>query len=108
MMQIEQEKLGKQLKEIFDQRTELEKTDISKHFSHVTKGSLIKTDKGYFFLSIGLGKIIVEKETVFIISPRSPLGTKLLGKKENDSVEMNGVKYVIQKLILSPFTGFIQ
>ena len=78
MMQLEQEKISKQLKEIIDQRLELEKIDILKHFSQITKGSLIKTDKGYLFLSIGLGKITIDKETVFAISPQSPLGKKLI------------------------------
>lgn len=98
MMQLEQEKLGNQLKELLEQKTELEKIDISNSHTYVAKGSLIQTDKGYFFLSIGLGKINVEGKIVFSISPRSPFGIKLLGKKGTDVVEMNGVKYKIEKL----------
>lgn len=98
MMQIEQEKLGKQLKELADQKTELEKIDISKPSIQISKGTLIQSDKGFLFLSIGLGKIIVDGETVFAISPQSPLGKLLSGKKENEVVEMNGVNYTIQKL----------
>jgi transcription elongation GreA/GreB family factor len=99
MMQLEQEKLGKQLKELQEQRSELEKIDISKPSLQISKGTLIQSDKGFLFISIGLGKIIVEEKTVFAISPQSPLGIKLLGKKENDIAEMNGVKYTIQKLL---------
>ncbi len=98
MMQIEQEKLGKQLKEVQEQRSELEKIDISKPSAQIAKGTLIQSDKGFLFLSIGLGKISVDEKTVFAISPLSPLGIKLLGKKEKDIVEMNGVKYKIEKL----------
>lgn len=98
MMQLEQEKLGKQLKELQNQKYELEKIDVSKISSQIAKGTLIKTDKGYLFLSIGLGKIALDSETVFVVSPRSPLGLKLTGLKENDVAEMNGIKYLIQKL----------
>ena len=98
MMQIEQEKLSKQLKELQDQKTELEKIDITKNSVQIAKGTLIKTDKGFLFLSTGLGKIVVDTETDFVVSPQSPLGLKLLGLKENDTAEMNNIKYTIQKL----------
>ena len=98
MMQIEQEKLGKQLKELQAQRSELEKIDISKISNQIAKGTLVKTDKGFLFLSIGLGKISVDAEPVFVVSPQSPLGSKLIGLKENDSAEMNGVIYKIEEL----------
>ncbi len=98
MMQLEQEKLTKQLNELLEQKSELEKINITKSSHQISKGTLIQSDKGYLFLSIGLGKVIVDNETVFIISPQSPLGLKLIGKKENDAVEMNDVNYFIQKL----------
>jgi hypothetical protein len=102
MMQIEQEKLGKQLKELLEQKTELEKIDPDRYpnktSTKILKGNLIQTDKGFLFLGIGLGKMLIDDETVFAISPQSPLGLKLLGLKENDAVEMNGMKYTILKL----------
>lgn len=98
MMQLEQEKLSHQLKELLEQKTELEKIDLSKSHTHIAKGSLVQSDKGFLFLSIGLGKINVDGKTIFAISPQSPLGMKLIGKKENEVVEMNGVRYAIQKI----------
>lgn len=98
MMQLEQEKLGNQLKEMLDQKTEFEKIDPSKISSQITKGALIETNKGLLYLGIGLGKIMVDEKTVFAISAQSPLGIKLLGKKENDVVEMNGMQYFIKSI----------
>lgn len=98
MMQLEQEKLSHQLKDLQEQKTELEKIDISKISTQIAKGTLIESNKGFLFLSIGLGKITVDNKTVFAISPQSPLGKKLMGKKENDVVEMNGVKYFIENI----------
>ena len=98
MMQLEQEKLGNQLKELLELKAELEKIDVSKNSKQISKGSLIETDKGYLFIAIGLGKVIAEEKTVVVLSAQSPLGNKLMGKKENDVVEMNGVYYKIEKL----------
>lgn len=98
MMQLEQEKLSKQMNELLDQRSELEKIDISKTSTQIGKGTLIESDKGLLLLSIGLGKITVDNQTIVVVSPQSPLGQKLTGKKEKDVVEMNGVKYKIEKL----------
>jgi hypothetical protein len=98
MMQLEQEKLSKQLKELLDQRSELERIDITRSSDYVTKGTLIQSDKGYLFLSIGLGKIVLDEKTVFVISPQSPLGMKLMGLRENDSTELQGMKYLILNL----------
>lgn len=99
MMQLEQEKLSHQLNELQDQKSELEKINITKPSAQIAKGTLIQSDKGYLFLSIGLGKIIVDENIVFAISPQSPLGIKLISKRENDVVEMNEVRYTIQKLL---------
>jgi hypothetical protein len=98
MMQLEQEKLGNQLKELREQKAELEKTDITKTPVQIAKGTLIQSDKGLLFLSIGLGKIIIDGKMVVAISPQSPLGQKLIGKKKSESTEINGVTYNIQDL----------
>ena len=98
MIQLEQEKLSKQLNEVLDQKAEFEKIDTSKISTQAGKGTLIQSDKGILFISIGLGKINVEGQNVFVISPQSPLGQKLIGKKEKDVVDMNNVKYSIEKL----------
>jgi hypothetical protein len=98
MMQLEQEKLSKQLIILLEQKAELEKMDITKTPLRVAKGSLVESDKGYLFVSVGLGKVIVEGKTIFAISPESPIGKKLMGLSENETAEMNGVKYLIKKL----------
>lgn len=98
MMQLEQEKITKQLNEALDQRTELDKIDISTSSSVIKKGSLVKTDKGFIFLSIGLGKLNIENETVIAVSPLSPLGAIILGLKENDTAKLNSASYLIESI----------
>lgn len=52
-------------------------------------GSLVKTDKGLFYIAVSCGEIIYEGKKIFVISPESPLGGSLLGKKKNDQITLN-------------------
>jgi transcription elongation GreA/GreB family factor len=98
MMQIEQEKLGKQLNEILVQLSELEKIDPVVSSAQVAKGGLVTTNNGILFVSVALGKIVVDEKTVMALSPKSPLGVKLMGLKANDSTEINGTNYTVKGL----------
>ena len=98
MVQLEQEKLGNQVYELEGQKIVLEKLDASIIHVEITKGSLVKTDKGYFYLSIPLGKILVDEIAVMVLSPQSPLGLKLLGLGAKATLEMNGMRYLVEAL----------
>ena len=95
MMQLEQEKVRKQLQEALEQKSEMEKINASLTKKLIGKGSLVKANNMFFFISIGFGKVIVDNQSVIILSPQSPLGIKLSGKKVNDTAEINGVTYSI-------------
>ncbi|MFI5205202.1 MAG: hypothetical protein ACHQF2_11960 [Flavobacteriales bacterium] len=57
--------------------------------------TLLETCKGYFYISVALGKIMAENKTVMVISPSSPLGSELINAGENESVEVNRIKYSV-------------
>jgi transcription elongation GreA/GreB family factor len=95
MMQLEIEKLGTQLKEAEEQLKEFEKINFSKASQIVEQGSLIETDKGYFFMAGSVGKLTVDDQTVFVISNRSPIALKLMGLNEKDTVSFNDVFYTV-------------
>lgn len=95
MLQIEQENKRKQLSELQLQQSLLNKIDPSIVSSIVLNGSLVHTDKGYFFMSVALGKLVIEGETVFALSPSSPLGQKLLRSSAPCKIELNGRWYTI-------------
>ena len=61
----------------------------------IQAGSLISTSLGQFFMSAGLGKVTMNSQDYFAIAPTSPIGTALLGKKEGDSIDLNGRHYDI-------------
>jgi transcription elongation GreA/GreB family factor len=98
MMQIEHEKIGRQREEFMRQKNEMASIDINRKSDQVTRGSFIKTNQGYLFLAIAIGKVMVKTTPVIVLSPISPIGQKLIGLKVSDSIEMNGIKYTIEEI----------
>lgn len=99
MLQIEQENSSRQLSEVLKQKAMLEKIDPSLHPEQVVSGSLVKTNKGYFFISLGLGKITVDEQLIIALSPESPLGKQLMHVKQGDSIDFNGTGYVVEEVV---------
>ena len=98
MLHIEQENISQQLKEAFDQKAAFEKINPGLFTPEISTGSLIKTNNGYLFLSVALGKIVIDGSKVIAISPQSPLGQGLVGLKVNEVVKINGMGYVIESI----------
>ena len=96
MLQIEQANTSGQLKDVLDKKTLLEKINPALSVAKIVNGSLIKTDRGYLFMSIALGKTIVEGITVIALSSQSPLGAQLMGLSVGDVAEINNNKYIIK------------
>ena len=96
MVQLEQEKIGNQLLELEAMYNELQKLEHQNTSLTISKGSLIETSSGLFYLSIGLGKVMVDNEIIFVLSAQSPFGKQLVGLKINDTLTFNGEISVIQ------------
>lgn len=97
MTQLEQEKLSSHLNQFQQQKETLSKIDSTNH-KQIQFGSLIMTSNGIFFISIGLGKIEVDNQSVFCISPSSPVGQLFLGRKSGDTIQFNGNSFTIQEV----------
>lgn len=95
MMQLEQEKLGAQLKILEEQQRQLEQIPIQNNSGKVSNGSLVETDRGWIFIGAALGKISVNKKDVICISQQSPLGKLLFVQDSGSIVSLNNVKYQI-------------
>lgn len=98
MMQLEQEKLGKQLQEAEVQLAEFERINFSLQSDKIILGSLIETNKGFFFIATSIGKVTIDSKSIFVISQHSPLGIALMAKNEKDTVVFNGVSYEIHEI----------
>lgn len=98
MMHLEQEKLTNKLKETIVLKEILEKIDDSKNSTTIALGSYVTVNSMQLFISAALPKISIEGVTVLSISPQSPLGSQLMGKKQGDIVNVNGTSFAISKI----------
>jgi hypothetical protein len=98
MLQIEQEQKRNQLKEARLQQAEMEKINPSIIAECIVKGSLITTSKGCLFMSVALGKSVVDGIVVTALSPQSPLGRQLMGQKTGAIIVFNNNQYLIESI----------
>ena len=98
MLQIEQANTRAQLNDVLDKKAVLERINPALVTGSIVTGSLIKTDKGYLFMSVALGRIVINEIIVTALSPQSPLGSKMIGLSVGSVAEVNGNRYVIENV----------
>jgi transcription elongation GreA/GreB family factor len=99
MMHLEQEKLTNKLKETIFLKEILEKIDDSKNSATITIGSYVKVNSMQLFISAALPKIAIDEITILSVSPQSPLGSQLMGKKQGDIVVVNENSFTIHQVL---------
>jgi hypothetical protein len=99
MMQLEQEKLQKQLGELQNQKNLLEKLPLTQTNTKIINGSLVETSHGLIYIAVGLGKISVDNQTVITISAGSPLALNLIGLVNGQRAAMNKLVYEILNVV---------
>ena len=87
MMQQEKDKQATQLAQALELRQQLEHIDPAQSFEEIRAGSLMMTNEGYYYLTVSLGKIILEQKTVYVLSAASPLGQALLRRRVGDKIQ---------------------
>lgn len=98
MIQQEVEQARAQIVKAMDLKSILTQIDMGKKYAEVEFGSIVATNRGCFFISIGQGEIEVGSENCFAISPTSPLGAVLLKKRAGDSVDFLGKSYIVHQI----------
>jgi hypothetical protein len=99
MLQIEQANTRGQMQEALLQQASFQKINQTSNSAIIINGSLIKTNRGYLYMSIALGKAMIDGQEVIALSPQSPLGKKLLGLTAGDAAEVNGNRYIIETVL---------
>ena len=97
MLQQEINNLQVQLNEILKQQNFL-KTISIKPTEKAEKGSIIKTAKGLFFISVSLGEVIFDGKKIICISPESPLAKAMNGKRKNEVFTINNINQKIENI----------
>ena len=98
MMQLEQGRLESQLNKTLHLRKILTQINLEKEYLQVEAGAMVETDQGIYFISIGLGKVVLEDQTYFAISTAAPVSGVLLGKKVGDVAVFQGREFMIQNV----------
>jgi hypothetical protein len=62
-------------------------------------GSVIVTSNGSFYLAISAGSLLLNGKTYFAVSPASPVGNVLKGKKAGDEFTLNSKNYKIESVV---------
>lgn len=98
MMQREMDKLSASIDTYQNQLIKLQTMDSLKSYEIIGLGSLIETNFETYYMSIGLGQITGSSETVYTISPESPIGELLIGKRMGEGIELRGRKIIIKHI----------
>lgn len=98
MVQQEINNLQIQLNENIKAKNSLKLINVKPH-QIIGLGSLVKTDKGLFFIAVSLGEIIYNKEKVFVISTESPLAKIMSGLKQDEIFQLNTVSQTVKKVL---------
>ncbi|MGZ5262623.1 MAG: GreA/GreB family elongation factor, partial [Kaistella sp.] len=97
MVQQEINNLQTQLNENVKSRNSLKLINTNPH-TVIGFGTLVETDKGFFYVAVSLGEIRFQENKIFVISTDSPLGKLLFGKKKGDEISLNNSKQTIQNI----------
>ena len=98
MLQIEQASIREQLKQTQAQQAVLLKIDPLVKSNSIRNGSLVKTNQGYLFISVALGKVELENDFFIALSAQSPLGAKLIGLQAGHQATINQLTYHIESV----------
>jgi transcription elongation GreA/GreB family factor len=99
MAQLETEKLTTQLTETLKLKQALSQIKTTSSTNQITVGSVVFTNNGNFYISASIGKLDIDEQSFFAISPASPIGNLLLTKKEKDTFAFNGKSYTVLSII---------
>jgi len=98
MMHLEEEKSRMQYYEIDKELKTLLKIDIDKGFNNIEAGCLVSTTNGIYFISIGIGKVVINQENYYCVSQTSPIGLLLIGKTIGDKITFNNNTFTIKDI----------
>jgi transcription elongation GreA/GreB family factor len=99
MGHLEQERLGRQYKELHFMMSFLNSCEQQDNTGVVKPGSLLRYNDTWVFVAVGLGKVMVDDKTIFVVSPEAPLGKVLVNLKKGDAFTWNKNKAKIEEII---------
>lgn len=98
MLHLEMEKASQQLQVVEQMKEVLQRIQPTAISDQVKLGSLVRTNKGSYYLSISAGQIELMGQVYYAVSTQSPIGKILLGKNVNQRVVWGGNSMLIETI----------
>ena len=98
LVQNEIENYQKILNKALSQQNHLNNIPVETSNKTIQIGSLVSTSDGIFFISLGWGKISIDKVSYFCVSGASPIGKLLLGKEKNSTFSFSNRSITIKSI----------
>ena len=95
MMQMEQDKTESQLAILNLTKNKLKQISPDLKCSTAEIGAIINTDTNKYYISVSLGKILVDEVAYFAISPEAPLSKLLIGRKAGDKIRFRDKEILV-------------
>lgn len=99
MMQIEVEKLSKQMAVSLQDKANLLKINPKSEHEKIAMGSVVFTSQLNFFISVGLGRITLDGDEFYCMSTSAPLTKLISGKSKGDTYVINGKEIEIKEVL---------
>lgn len=99
MMHLEQEKLNAKLKEILEMQSVVLKLPEEKNVEKVVLGTIVKTDRALFYVSVAVPGIVYEGTSVICVSPSAPLIRAFWNQEKGSEIVFNNISYKILEIL---------
>ena len=98
LIQLEQEKLSQQVLQIQKDKRVLGRVDLKSNTNNVHLGSLVQTDRAWYFVAISADVFDNGTLRVFCMSVNAPIAKAMIGKKAGDSFVFNSISHTVLRV----------
>jgi transcription elongation GreA/GreB family factor len=99
MAQIERDHAARQLNELLNLKSLLDRIDTFQPSDSVMMGSIVHTSSFRFYMAISLGSVEVGGQLYMVISAQSPVGQLLMNKKVGQQIVFKNQSQTILELL---------
>lgn len=98
MAQLEVENGSLQLAEATKLRSLMNLFSPTTSNSTIVLGSLVRTDKDWYYISVSAGKIEIEGRFIICLSSASPFGAQMMGLRKGQHFKFRQLTYTIEDI----------
>lgn len=98
MGHLQKDMHARQLAELVRELAALHAVNTGQLYPEARSGAFLRADRLAFFISIGLGRQIVNGETILFLSPNAPLALALQNKRAGDPVVFNRETMILREI----------